>query len=334
MHTAEIKLGFDDVLIQPIPSSVNSRKDVNLLTTYSFKKKDGSTFYWQGIPIVAANMDTIGTFKVASILSKYRMLTCLHKHYSLEDYKMNNFESAYVAVTTGIDDSGIEKTLDILYHYPQIRFVCIDVANGYTDSFLKKVEHISNACKEQIIIAGNITTYEGSKNIRDAGADVVKVGIGNGSACKTKQVTGVGYPQLSAIQDSRGHLTVGHTTYVSDIKLMSDGGCKQVGDISKAFVAGAKFVMLGGMLAGHKETGLDYYGMSSERAMNKYSGGMASYRTSEGTTLEIEDKGYLDKTILHIMGGLRSMCTYVNCRNLSDVIDNTSGKIVLNRVQK
>ena len=167
-----------------------------------------------------------------------------------------------------------------------------------------------------MIIAGNVVTCRNDRTILLAGADIIKVGIGPGSVCTTRKQTGVGFPQLSAVLEcaDAAHGIGGH--------IISDGGCTVPGDFSKAFGAGADFVMAGGYFAGHTESGGDlieedgkkfklFYGMSSDTAMNKHSGGVANYRSSEGKTVKIPYKGSVKDTLLDLLGGIRSTLTYV-----------------------
>ena len=319
----DLKLDFRDVLIKPIHSSLESRSEVSIEREFTFK--NGGT--WSGCPVVSSNMDTTGTFDVASELSKFNMVTCIHKHYSIDEWmKINDFNN--IAISTGTSNTDLDKLNVILDMKPSIQFICIDVANGYRDSFPKFVQKIRNIYPKKIIIAGNCVTPEMVKTLIDAGADIVKVGIGNGSACSTRMKTGIGYPQFSAILECH------RAARECGGYIMSDGGCSDPASIVKAFGAGADFVMCGGMFAGHNESGgkvikdgygnlfKAFYGMSSDTAMNKYAGGVKSYRTSEGLTMKIPLKGPINNTLLDICGGLRSACTYLNSKNISELYDN------------
>lgn len=335
----EVKLDFSDVLIKPKRSTLSSRKEVNLNRTFKFKH---SGWEWTGVPIMASNMDGVGTFEMATELYKCRMFACLVKSYSLDDF-INKQEFGfgnYCAVSTGTSDKDWTKLQQILNTFPELHFICIDVANGYSEHFGDFVAKVREKYPKCTIIAGNVVTADMTQELILRGADIVKVGIGPGSVCTTRIQTGVGYPQLSAVIEcsDAAHGLGGH--------IISDGGCTCPGDVAKAFGAGADFVMLGGMLAGHVEGGgeiihksflsneldnstgkqyvetVDYvkfYGMSSNTAMEKHHGGIAEYRSSEGRTVEIPYKGPVENTVKDILGGLRSTCTYVGADSLKNL---------------
>ena len=325
----EIKLDFRDVLIRPKRSTLSSRKEVNLNREYVFKHSKHS---WRGIPIMASNMDGVGTFEMAMTLEKHGMFTCLVKSYNefqetCEAF-CNTVKSSSYAFSTGTSDKEFERLCTILNSVENIKFICIDVANGYSEHFGDYVARVRAAYPDKTIIAGNVVTADMTQELILRGADIVKVGIGPGSVCTTRIQTGVGYPQLSAIIEcaDAAHGLGGH--------IIADGGCVCPGDVAKAFGAGADFVMLGGMLAGHAEGGgtmyedftadtkkvfVEFYGMSSDTAMDKHSGGVADYRSSEGRTVRIPYKGEVTPTILDLLGGLRSSCTYVGASNLKQL---------------
>ena len=330
----EILLDFSDVLIRPKRSTLTSRKEVELQRTYKFKHSGKE---YTGIPIMAANMDGVGTLAMAEELDKNSLFTCLVKSYDVAGFELyeGNVNFSNVAVSTGTSDSDYTKLQDLLHLYP-FQYICIDVANGYSEAFGDFVAKVRNKYPEHTIIAGNVVTADMTQELILRGADIVKVGIGPGSVCTTRIQTGVGYPQLSAIIEcaDAAHGLGGH--------IIADGGCTCPGDVAKAFGAGADFVMLGGMLAGHDEGGgtqftrwkptgyysdeadiiltgerrVQFYGMSSETAMNKHHGGVADYRSSEGRTVEIPYKGPVENTVRVILGGLRSTCTYVGASEL------------------
>lgn len=323
----DIKLDFSDVLIRPKRSTLSSRKEVNLKRTYTFKH---SGWEYTGVPIMAANMDGVGTLAMAMALNEHNLFTCLTKTYDEDDLgdtvgkiNKNNF-----AVSTGTSDKDFQKLQRIINVYPEIQFICIDVANGYSEHFGDYVARVRAAYPSHTIIAGNVVTADMTQELILRGADIVKVGIGPGSVCTTRIQTGVGYPQLSAIIEcaDAAHGLGGH--------IIADGGCVCPGDVAKAFGAGADFVMLGGMLAGHEEGGgqkyedfafspkkifVEFYGMSSDTAMDKHHGGVANYRSSEGRTVRIPYKGFVNDTVLNILGGLRSSCTYVGAPTLKQL---------------
>jgi GMP reductase len=320
----EIKLTFDDVLIRPKRSTLVSRSEVDLTRPFKFKHTNKT---WSGVPIFSANMDTTGTFNTAKALEKFGIITAIHKFYSIEDWKSNleHLDPKYLTVTVGTSNEEFQKAKEIFAINDDIDFLCLDVANGYREDFLQAIYKFRNEFPEKIIIAGNIATREMTEAIILAGADIVKVGIGPGSVCTTRKVAGVGYPQLSAISEcaDAAHGLGGH--------VISDGGCKFPGDVSKAFGAGADFVMLGGMFAGHEESGgelvtesngkkyKDFYGMSSELAQQRYYGDVAKHRASEGKKVRLEYKGNIENTVQSILGGMRSACSYVGAKTLKDL---------------
>ncbi len=325
----EIKLTFDDVLIRPKRSTLISRSEVKLEREFKFRHNNHT---WEGIPIFSANMDTTGTFETAKALQKHKMLTAIHKFYDLDDWKVNidSLDSNYVSVTVGQSDEDFELAKKIFDLNNNLKFLCIDVANGYREDFLEAVKRYRETYNDKIIIAGNVATREMTEALILAGADIVKIGIGPGSVCTTRSVAGVGYPQLSSISEcsDAAHGLGGH--------VLADGGCKYPGDISKAFGAGADFVMLGGMFAGHEESGgelvteedgkkyKDFYGMSSTKAQQTYYGDLANHRAAEGKKVRLEYKGPIDKTVQAILGGMRSACSYVGAKKLKDLPKSTT----------
>lgn len=327
----EIKLGFKDVMIRPKRSTLKSRSQVSLERNFTFVNSQKK---WSGVPIIAANMDTVGTFEMAEALAKEKIITAVHKHYTPEEWSafLNNQPDSiyeYIALSTGTGKADEEKIKQIMEEHPQIEFLCIDVANGYSEHFVDFVKRARAQFPTKTIIAGNVVTGEMVEELILAGADVIKVGIGPGSVCTTRIKTGVGYPQLSAIIEcaDAAHGLGGH--------IISDGGCKIPGDVAKAFGGGADFVMLGGMFAGHDESGGDivekdgkkfrlFYGMSSQTAMDKHAGGVAEYRASEGKTVKVPYKGPVAETVKDILGGVRSTCTYVGASELRELSKRTT----------
>lgn len=320
----DLKLTFDDVLIRPKRSTLISRSDVNLVREFTFRHTEET---WGGVPIVAANMDTTGLFSIAEILQGHKMLTCTQKFYSTKEFSdawENGVNSEFVAVTCGSTDESFELLKRKMATNKGLKMICIDVANGYREVFLNFVKKVRGEFPEKIIIAGNVATREMTEALILAGADIVKVGIGPGSVCTTRKVAGVGYPQLSAISEcaDAAHGLSGH--------VMSDGGCSSPGDVAKAFAAGADFVMLGGMLAGHDESGGEliedsgsayksFYGMSSAKAMETHYGEIADHRAPEGKEVRVPYRGPLEVTVQSILGGLRSACSYVGARRIKDL---------------
>ena len=360
----DMKLDYKDVLIRPKRSTLGSRKEVDLERGYTWrnwKPEDMSieqlkpeSRHWRGIPIMAANMDGVGTFAMADKLAEAKIFTCLVKTYTVNElvnYFDNDFEERthYVAMSIGITDIDHQKFRDV---YEQtggtLRYVCIDVANGYSERFADFVRKFRQNYPHIVIIAGNVVTGEMTEELILAGADIVKVGIGPGSVCTTRIQTGVGYPQLSAVMEcaDAAHGLGGH--------IIADGGCTCPGDVAKAFAGGADFVMLGGMLAGHDEGGgeiiekyyktgewvkeeqtldgqtqsitwkdgierkrfVTFYGMSSNEANKKHFGGLKDYRSSEGRKVLVPYRGAVGSSIQDILGGLRSSCTYAGAVRL------------------
>ncbi|GAB1474463.1 GMP reductase [Bacteroidota bacterium] len=327
----DIKLGFKDVMFRPKRSTLKSRSQVKLERTFKLLH---SKTEWSGIPVMAANMDTVGTFEMALELQKHKLFTAIHKHYTPDEWRgffdkaPGNIEN-FIAVSTGTSTSDFEKLCSIIDLNPKLRFICIDVANGYSEHFVSFVKQTRKKFADKVIIAGNVVTGEMVEELLLSGADIIKVGIGPGSVCTTRVKTGVGYPQLSAI------IECADAAHGLGGQIISDGGCTTPGDVAKAFGAGADFVMLGGMLAGHDESGGEliekngemvkmFYGMSSATAMKKHSGGVADYRASEGKTVYVPYRGKVKDTVSDILGGVRSTCTYVGASQLKELSKRTT----------
>lgn len=320
----EIKLDYRDVLFKPKRSTLNSRSEVDLRRSFTFRN---SARTWSGVPVMAANMDGVGTFNMAQTLSDHDMFTCLVKSYNKQDFDQfyKPSLSKNIAVSTGTSAKDWVNLSDILWQNQDIEFICVDVANGYSEHFGDFIQRVRKEFPNKTIIAGNVVTADMTQELILRGADIIKVGIGPGSVCTTRIQTGVGYPQLSAVIEcaDAAHGLGGH--------IIADGGCVCPGDVAKAFGAGADFVMLGGLLAGHDEGGgqvvedpqgrktIKFYGMSSETAMRKHHGGVADYRSSEGRTVEVTYRGAVKNTISDLLGGIRSTCTYVGARTLKDL---------------
>ena len=320
----DTKLDYSDVLIRPKRSTLASRKEVDLTRKFQFP----CGRVWTGVPIVAANMDTTGTIDMGRVLASHDMLTCLSKHQD-EPYKYSELtakEKNSMALSFGLQDKEMLLTDAFAPEFSiNFDFFCLDVANGYSQKFIDFVEEVREAWPSKVLIAGNVVTAEMTEALILAGADIVKIGIGPGSVCTTRKVAGVGYPQLSAV------IECADAAHGLDGFIMADGGCQSSGDVAKAFGAGADFVMLGGMLAGHEECAGElvtddsgashkvFYGMSSTTAMDKHSGGVATYKASEGKTVEVPYRGPIENTLQDIMGGVRSACTYTGARKLKQL---------------
>jgi len=299
--------------------------------TFTFRNSKQT---WSGAPLIAANMDTVGTFEVAEVLAQRKCLTAVHKHYTIDEWKAwasgrGKDILQYVAVSTGILAKDMDKLGEILEAVPALKMICIDVANGYAEAFVQCIRDVRKRWPDVTIMAGNVVTKEMTEELIFSGADIIKVGIGPGSVCTTRKQTGVGYPQLSAV------LECADAAHGLGGRIISDGGCTCPGDVCKAFGAGADFVMLGGMLAGHEECAGEtvedhgayfkvFYGMSSDTAMKKHAGGVAEYRSSEGKTVKVPYRGPIDETVRDILGGVRSACTYVGAAELRELPKRTT----------
>ncbi|MFA0054926.1 GMP reductase [Vibrio echinoideorum] len=327
----ELKLGFKDVLFRPKRSTLKSRSQVELTRDFTFKH---SGRQWSGTPVIAANMDSVASFEMAAALAEHGVMTAVHKHYTVEQWAefaktadkktLNN-----VFVSTGTSEAEFEKVKKIMALSEEFVFICIDIANGYSEHLVEYVQKVRAEFPDKVISAGNVVTGDMVEELILAGADIVKVGIGPGSVCTTRVKTGVGYPQLSAI------IECGDAAHGLGGMIIGDGGCSCAGDVSKAFGGGADFVMLGGMLAGHSESGgevveqdgkqyMKFYGMSSQSAMDKHSGGVAKYRAAEGKTVLLPFRGSVHNTISDILGGVRSTCTYVGAAKLKELTKRTT----------
>jgi GMP reductase len=326
----QVKLDFRDVLIRPKRSTLTSRSDVDITREFTFRH---AGIKYHGIPIIASNMDTTGTFEMARALDGFRLSTALHKHYSVDDC-VNFFRSLerksaafYSMGITKVDEDKFKRVMEAAG--TALEYVCIDVANGYHENFVTFVTRIRTQFPRIVIMAGNVVTGEMTEELILSGADIVKVGIGPGSVCTTRKMTGVGYPQLSAV------IECADAAHGLSGLICADGGCTTPGDIAKAFGGGADFVMLGGMFAGHDESGGErverdgssykrFYGMSSKAAMERYSGGVAGYRAAEGREVLVPYRGPVANTVQEILGGVRSACTYVGARRLKELSKRTS----------
>jgi GMP reductase len=350
----EVKLDYKDVLIRPKRSTLTSRSDVDIARQFEFRHAKA---HYHGIPIIAANMDTTGTFEMARALDAFGLSTALHKYYDdaryVEFFDGLERKSAafYTIGSTHADEEKFHRVMNPAagrargkknHAVPApatadvegkaqttIQYLCIDVANGYHEGFVNFVARIRAAYPELVIMAGNVVTGEMTEQLILSGADIVKVGIGPGSVCTTRKMTGVGYPQLSAV------IECADAAHGLGGLICADGGCTTPGDVAKAFGGGADFVMLGGMFAGHDESGLEiverggvkyqrFYGMSSRAAMDKYSGGVAEYRAAEGKEVLVPYRGAVADTVREILGGVRSTCSYVGARRLKELSKRTT----------
>ena len=319
------QLDFKDVLIRPKRTTITSRSLVSLERTFTFPNTSTT---WTGVPIISANMDTTGTFEVYDVLSSFKMLTCFHKHYTLQDFETRlankGLDPEYFMISTGISIESLPN-LKKKVELTNAKWICIDVANGYMNRVVEFASKVREMFPDRIIVAGNIASKEMAEEfIINGKVDVVKVGIGPGSACLTRRKTGVGVPQLSAI------IECADGAHGVNGSIIGDGGITCPGDLAKAFGGGADFVMIGGQLSGHDENPGDvnlidgkqykmFYGMSSEYAMKKHYGEMASYRSSEGRLIKVPYKGPLKNTVQDYLGGLRSTCAYINAHTIKNM---------------
>jgi GMP reductase len=358
----DIKLDYKDVLIRPKRSTLKSRKQVKLLRGFTFRNyvpdfpENIDDVHCTGIPIMASNMDGVGTFEMADTLAKKSIFTCLVKTYSadelIEFFNTDDYlRTNHVAMSIGTsDDDWCKLEIVSAIVKGKLKYLCMDIANGYSEHFAAHVRKVRKSFPNIVIIAGNVVTGEMTEELILAGADIVKVGIGPGSVCTTRIQTGVGYPQLSAVIEcaDAAHGLGGH--------IIADGGCTCPGDVAKAFAGGADFVMLGGMLAGHDEGGgeviekfyktgewvkdvmtvdkiertswsdkierkkfVAFYGMSSDAANTKHFGGLKDYRSSEGREVLVPYRGEVARTIQDLLGGIRSTCTYAGAMKLKQL---------------
>lgn len=331
-----IKLDFDDVLIRPKRSDLKSRKEVDLHR--EFNLKHGGRI--SGIPVIAANMDTVGTIPMLGALRRHNMFCALHKFHKSETVHSLGKEKYNSFVTVGMNNGAMEYLQNSISN-PLSAHICLDVANGYTNSFVDFVKKVRDKYINAVIMAGNVATAEMVEALLFAGADIIKIGIGPGAVCNTRKVTGIGYPQLSAI------IECADAAHGIGGLICADGGCKNSGDIAKAFGAGADFVMLGAMLAGHDECDgeiiwddkknmecMKFRGMSSTEAMTTHYGGVEAHRASEGKEVLVPYRGPVEKTLNNIEGGLRSACTYVGASSLKQLSKRTTFVRVNNQYNK
>ena len=320
----DIKLDYKDVLFKPKRSKLESRRDVDLSRTFKFHYGNE----WTGVPVMASNMDGVGTFAMAKKLQDHKMITVMRKHYTVDDWTKNakGVKMKYLSVCTGTgviwdpDAPDYATMKAVLAMYPDIKFITVDVANAYHENYADFISRLRDEYPDKTIIAGNVISAEMTEELIIKGADIVKCGIGPGSVCTTRLMTGVGVPQLSGIIEcaDAANGIGGH--------IIADGGCVYPGDVAKAFGAGAHFVMLGGMLAGHDESEgevvngkIQFYGMSSDAAMATHGTRKDGYRGAEGKVVQLPHKGPVDPTIIEILGGVRSTCTYIGAKRIKDM---------------
>ena len=322
----ELKLNYDDVLLKPKRSTLSSRRDVDMTREFKFRHS-GETY--KCCPIIASNMDGVGTFSMAKVIQEYKMMTTITKTTTIDAWRTavgGGIKLKYLSVCSGTNKLWTDEAEDyitmqkVLKSFPDVKFITIDVANGYHTNFSDFIARVRDEYPDKTIIAGNVVTAEMTEELIIRGADVVKVGIGPGSVCTTRTMAGVGVPQFSAVMEcaDAANGVGGH--------IVADGGCTQPGDVAKALGAGAHFVMLGGMLAGHNESEVqvkdgkrEFYGMSSDRAREIHGKRKDGYRGNEGRLVILPDRGPVSETVEDILGGVRSACTYIGARRLKDI---------------
>lgn len=325
-----IKLDYSDVLLKPKRSTLTSRKDVILEREFTFYHSPKS---WRGIPIMTANMASCGTFEMARVLAPHKIITTFHKYYSLDDYSafFRDFNNPdYLAYTLGIRDQDIDLLQKVIARglIDHFAFICLDVPNGYLERFLTVIQQVRALCPDHIIVAGNVVSNEMTEEIILNGADVVKVGIGPGSACTTRRMTGVGYPQLSAVIEC-ADAAHGLSNEQGYGLIIADGGLNTPGDFSKAFGGGADFTMSGSQFSGYEESGgetiekdgrryKEYFGSSSNKAMKEFYGRKDQHRASEGRYMQIPHKGGIEAFLQDLFGSLRSTATYIGAKKLKE----------------
>lgn len=330
-----IKLDFSDVLIIPKMSNLTSRNDVELERDFHFHNSNRD---WKGIPIIVANMDTTGTVAMARETQKYHIITCLHKFHKAEDIP-DDLDRNYFMVSIGTRKDDLEN-LDIIMEKVKPFFICLDIANGYSTHIFKTIDHIRQKYPEATLVAGNVVTHDMVKEYYSRGVDIIKMGIGSGSVCTTRLQTGIGYPQFSCIYDTKINISNDNNNNNNNndkryMYIISDGGIQHAGDFSKAFGAGADFVMCGGIFAGHEECNGEtliendnkykvFYGMSSSNAMQKHYGGVANYRVAEGKCVRLKHRGNVEQTIMNILGGVRSTLTYIGAARMEEVYERST----------
>ena len=335
------KLNFDDVLLEPKRSTLSSRKDVDMTRKFTFRNSGKVVNF---LPIFASNMDGVGTFSMAKVLQEYKMMTVITKSTTADQWRQavgNGVRLQSVSVCTGTNKMWDPEAEDyrnmqeVLNSFPDIKFITVDVANAYHENFVDFIKKVRDEYPDKVIIAGNVVTPEMTEELIINGADVVKIGIGPGSVCTTRTMTGVGVPQFSAILDcaDAANGVDGH--------IMADGGCVYPGDIAKAFGGGAHMVMIGGMLAGHDESEqevvngkVEFYGMSSDRAREVHGKRKDGYRGNEGRLISLPHRGPVQETVEDILGGVRSACTYIGARRLKDMPKCASFVTVHNNINK
>ena len=337
----EEQLDFCDLMISPKRSTLNSRSEVSLFRDFEWKSIDGKTKNTLNcIPIIASNMATIGTPRIAKILAKRGFMCALEKHIPYKDLVDLYTDLESLAQCDGLDKHtytqrimpsvGLKEDpifLTQLNTIFKVTCVCIDIPNGYIPQFIEQVKTVAKLLPNALIFAGNVVTGDICQDLILAHGLVPKCGIGPSAVCLTREKTGVGRPQASTV------IECADACHQVDGFCCSDGGCQSVGDIAKAFGCGADFVMLGSMFAGCEEAegGVIYidnkphkqfYGMSSNLAQERHFGGRRPSSTSEGREKYIPVVGTLDSILDDIEGGIKSLMCYIGARKLKNIPKN------------
>ena len=309
-------LTFDDVLISPNYSGLASRK----LSDIRFNYKD----LYLDTPIISAPMDTISGVEMCIKMAQLGGLGILHRFWSIEDnvkayvqihHNLFDFgRFCNVGVAVGSSEREWERVTQLYQH--GARIFCVDVAHGHSKTCGDMVKNIKELNTNNFVIAGSVATGAGADYLVGCGADLIRVGIGGGSVCLTRQKTGIGVPQLGAIMEC---------ARASKKPIIADGGIRTAGDACKAIAAGASLVMLGGMLAGTDETpGQEvgdtkiFRGMASKEVNEEYYGEMPLWKTAEGVQTHVKKRGPVSSVINDIVGGLKSSLSYVGVNNIED----------------
>ncbi|MBX3022253.1 MAG: guanosine monophosphate reductase [Bdellovibrionales bacterium] len=310
-------LTYDDVLIVPSKSAVRSRKDPSLSTQITRR-------YRTELPFISANMDTVTESAMAIAMNNMGGLGILHRFMSIEEQvqevrKVKDSGAKILAASIGVNEEGRARAEALVKE--GVNILTIDIAHGHSVAMIETLKWLRAKFDDRVdLIAGNVATPEATEELIAAGADAIKVGIGPGSMCTTRIITGAGVPQLTAVawcaQVARSH----------GVPVIADGGLKASGDVVKALAAGADSVMLGSLLAGTLETpgsihhGKKHYrGMASRAAQVSWRGGLPEGMAPEGEATSIPVKGHVKDVVLELAGGLRSGMSYINAVELAEI---------------
>lgn len=311
-------LTFDDVLLVPSKSDVRSRKDPQLDGAVTKKRKFA-------LPLVSANMDTVTEFEMAIAMHRLGGLGILHRFMSVEDQvaqvrKVLAAGAGPAAASIGVIQEERLRADALVQAGAEI--LTLDIAHGHSVQMLEMLKWVKDRFPKIEVIAGNVATGEATAELIEAGADAVKVGIGPGSMCTTRIITGCGVPQLTAIA------LCAEAAEGSGVPVIADGGLRTSGDLMKAFAAGASAVMMGSMLSGTIETPGEikngrkqYRGMASKSAQVSWRGGLPEGMAPEGETTSVAIKGHVKDVLSEIGGGIRSGMSYVNATSTAEIRD-------------